>query len=342
MFTQFLRSAIFLCLIYGISSTSGAPLEAHRTRDSQNIDIGLNSSTATDGSTIIDQQVIINGLTMRFKISAPATELVGVNGTNGGNGTFGLNVLFHGDGGQSFFDFPNQGVNNNLMGVALLAPDSNLSWGGSDSQNQTGFVRPDGAAHSTAVNQLLTTELPNFVNFDPTKVFLEGVSGGSLFLSGFLLPQFGSSLGIPGAVLGCGGLPPQLQVQGDLSKIRLHWQSTTNESPDFKMSIPQAVAAYENIAVNAGLSDTQIGQLQTFDASPNGGPCEFDQRAFVSGVQLLTDNYGAIITGNATLNGVTVTNSVVDNTSLAAPTMTKREQISVLISRDLASFFRRP
>jgi len=173
-------------------------------------------------------------------------------------------------------------------------------------------------------------------------VFLEGVSGGSLFLSGFLLPQFGSSLGIPGAVLGCGGLPPQLQVQGDLSKIRLHWQSTTNESPDFKMSIPQAVAAYENIAVNAGLSDTQIGQLQTFDASPNGGPCEFDQRAFVSGVQLLTDNYGAIITGNATLNGVTVTNSVVDNTSLAAPTMTKREQISVLISRDLASFFRRP
>jgi len=167
MFTQFLRSAIFLCLIYGISSTSGAPLEAHRTRDSQNIDIGLNSSTATDGSTIIDQQVIINGLTMRFKISAPATELVGVNGTNGGNGTFGLNVLFHGDGGQSFFDFPNQGVNNNLMGVALLAPDSNLSWGGSDSQNQTGFVRPDGAAHSTAVNQLLTNGITEFRQLRP-------------------------------------------------------------------------------------------------------------------------------------------------------------------------------
>lgn len=43
------------------------------------------------------------------------------------------------------------------MGVALLAPDKDLRWGGSDPQDQTGLVRPDGAAHSAAVNQFLTT-----------------------------------------------------------------------------------------------------------------------------------------------------------------------------------------
>lgn len=94
-------------------------------------------STATDGSTIIDDSVVIkcvalsifqvpadrrnSGLTMRFKISAPATELVANSGQAAG--TLGINVrlsryicvrlltynfkvLFHGDGGQSFVDFP--------------------------------------------------------------------------------------------------------------------------------------------------------------------------------------------------------------------------------------------
>lgn len=35
---------------------------------------------------------------------------------------------------------------------------------------------------------------------------------------------------------------------------------------------------------------------------------EFDEADFVSGVQLLTDNYGAIVVGNGQLNGVQVTN----------------------------------
>jgi hypothetical protein len=63
-------------------------------------------STAKDGSTIIDQTVVIkcvfapafrepadrqySGLNMRFKVSAPATELV-ANGATGA-GTLGLNV----------------------------------------------------------------------------------------------------------------------------------------------------------------------------------------------------------------------------------------------------------
>lgn len=36
--------------------------------------------------------------------------------------------------------------------------------------------RPDGAAHSAAVNELITTVLPTMVNFDATNIFLEGVS----------------------------------------------------------------------------------------------------------------------------------------------------------------------
>lgn len=62
-----------------------------------------------------------------------------------------LKVLFHGDGGQSFLDFPNQGVQNGLMGVALLSPDKNRRWGGG-----AGLDRPDGPAHSAAVNEFIT------------------------------------------------------------------------------------------------------------------------------------------------------------------------------------------
>lgn len=133
-----------------------------------------------------------------------------------------------------------------------------------------------------------------------------------------------------------------MAVQGDLSGVRIHWQSTVNELPDLQTSMygfglpiiylysryiyrPQAIAAYETLASDAGLSTAQINQLQTADASPNGGHwlgfyyiyprniltsqySEFDQKDFVTGVQLLTDNYADILSGNAALNGVTVTN----------------------------------
>ncbi|KAJ7151160.1 hypothetical protein C8R46DRAFT_494761 [Mycena filopes] len=245
-------------------------------------------STATDGSTIIDQTVVINGLNMRFKVSAPATELVANNATAAG--TLGINVLFHGDGGQSFVDFPNQGVNANLMGVALLTPDPGLRWGGSDPRDNTGLVRPDGPAHSAAVNELLTKVLPTVVNFDASKIFLEGVSGGSLLLSGFMIPTFGASLAVPGAIMGCGGLVPQVAVQGDISNMRLHFQSTTDDLAPLKESIPQALKAYEKLI-------TGDPSLLTADATPVGGHCEFDEKDFVSGVQLLTDNFASVLTG---------------------------------------------
>jgi hypothetical protein len=73
-------------------------------------------------------------------------------------GTAGLNVLLHGDGGQFFFDFPNQAVQNNLMGVVVPAPNKNLFWGGG-----SGLQRTDGVAHAAAVNSLIQTQLPKDV-----------------------------------------------------------------------------------------------------------------------------------------------------------------------------------
>lgn len=72
----------------------------------------------------------------------------------------GVNVFLHGDGGQSFFDFPNQAVQANTMGIALLAPDPNLFWGGG-----SGLQRTDGVIHAQAVNDFIQTELPQRVSF---------------------------------------------------------------------------------------------------------------------------------------------------------------------------------
>jgi len=69
-----------------------------------------------------------SGLDLRFKISAPADQFTTASGVPGAaaqpgaQGPNGINVLLHGDGGQSFFDFPNQAVQQGLMGVVVLAP----------------------------------------------------------------------------------------------------------------------------------------------------------------------------------------------------------------------------
>lgn len=73
-----------------------------------------------------------SGLNLRFKASASADQFNTTSGVTGAaadpntTGAMGLNVLLHGDGGQSFFWFPNQAVQANLTGVVTLAPDPNL------------------------------------------------------------------------------------------------------------------------------------------------------------------------------------------------------------------------
>lgn len=215
-----------------------------------------------------------SGLPIRYKISAPANQFTATSGvaggaaTSGANGTMGLNVLLHGDGGQSFFDFPNQAVQDNLMGVVVLAPNQNRFWGGG-----SGLQRTDGVPHAAAVNALIQNQLPQDVAFDPSQVFFTGVSGGSLLLSGFFIPAFMAQYKT-GVLLNCGGLTPQVPVVNASDMIAntvIHYQSTQLELALLQPAIPAAIKAYEKLATQAGLSAAQIGTLQTVDNSPVGG-----------------------------------------------------------------------
>lgn len=232
----------------------------------------------------------------------------------------GINVLLHGDGGQSFFEFPNQGVKGGLMGVAVLSPDKNRKWGGAD---RNGVTRPDGVVHSQAVNDLIQQELPNMVAFNKSNVFFTGVSGGSLTLSGFFMPAHMGNYPNTGVMLNCGALTPQVNFSPEaaaaMGNTRIHFQSTSQELRSLQRDIPRAVTAYEQAAGKAGLNAQQINALQTVNNSPNGGHCAFDGKGFNSGVQLMADNYQNVMQAGGTgqVNGIGfVSNGVVGNEKL--------------------------
>lgn len=264
----------------------------------------------------------ISGLDLRFKISGPAESFTTASGVDGAaaapgqTGQLGLNVLLHGDGGQSFFDFPNQAVQGGLAGVVVLAPDPNLFWGGG-----SGLDRTDGVAHAQAVNDLILNVLPDLFAFDPNNVFFTGVSGGALLLSGFFVPAHMTNFSGTGVLLNCGALEPQVAfVDADnvIASTTIHFQSTLRELDLLQGSIPDAIRAYEGLARQAGLRARQINRLQTVNNSPNGGHCEFDEQGFVSGIQLIADNFANIIQGgNGNVDGIgNVLTGVVGNENL--------------------------
>ncbi|KAJ4299856.1 hypothetical protein N0V90_005102 [Kalmusia sp. IMI 367209] len=250
---------------------------------------------------ILDDTVNVNGLPIRFKISAPADQFTAASGVpgaaaaSGANGTMGVNVLLHGDGGQSFFDFPNQNVQANTAGAVLLAPDQNLFWGGG-----SGLQRTDGVAHAQAVNDFVQTVMPQLLAFDSNAVKFTGVSGGSLLMSGFFIPAQMQNFANSAVELNCGAMPPQVDFQNAaqvMSTLRIHYQSTQSELQLLQNSIPQAVVSYEQLAADAGLSADQISALQTVDNTPQGGHCEFDGQDFVSGVQTMLTSYSNVVQG---------------------------------------------
>ncbi|KAJ0123512.1 hypothetical protein J7T55_011977 [Diaporthe amygdali] len=282
-------------------------------------------SQATDGSTILDMTATVNGLDLRFKISAPADQFTTASGVQGATqqpgaqGANGINVLLHGDGGQSFFDFPNQAVQQGLMGVVVLAPSEQLLWGQSQGQPQ-GLSRVDGVAHSQAVNDLMQQVLPQMVAFNSSNVFMTGVSGGSLTLSGFFVPAHMANFAGTGVLLMCGALPPQVDFNNSAAvagTTKIHFQSTQQELTTLQDAIPQAITAYEQLATGAGLNAQQVGALQTVDNTPNGGHCEFDEQGFSSGIQLVSNNFASIMQGGdgavQGINTQTVLKSVVGN-----------------------------
>ncbi|PVI05307.1 hypothetical protein DM02DRAFT_650949 [Periconia macrospinosa] len=282
-------------------------------------------STATDGSMILDATTNVNGLPIRFKVAAPADQFMAASGVPGAaatsaNGTMGVNVLLHGDGGDSFVKFPNQAVQANTMGVVLLAPNDNLFWGGG-----SGLQRTDGVEHAQAVNDFVKNVMPQVAAFDSSKVSFTGVSGGSLLMSGFFIPAQMQNFPNSAVELNCGGMAPQVDVvdPATVANTRIHFQSTQSELKLLQGSIPQSVTAYEQIAASQGLSADQINSLQTVDNTPTGGHCEFDGQGFSSGVQTMLSSYSNVVQGGdgivqgigAPSNGK-VTTGVVGNENL--------------------------
>lgn len=158
------------------------------------------------------------------------------------------------------------------------------------------------------------------VAFDKSQVFFTGVSGGSLLLSGFFVPQFMTNYKT-GVELNCGALTPQVDFQdaaNTLSATRIHFQSTQQELATLQPELPQAISAYEQLASQGGMSADQINAQMTVNNSPNGGHCEFDEQDFVSGVQLMSSNYAAVMQGgNGEVPGIgNVNTGVVGNENL--------------------------
>jgi hypothetical protein len=226
-----------------------------------------------------------------------ASQVPGAAAAPDAQSVMGINVLLHGDGGQSFFDMPNQAVQKNLMGVAVLAPDPNLFWGGG-----SGLNRVDGVAHSQAVNDLIKTELPKMMAFNSSQVYFTTVSGGSIMMAGYFLPAQMKNYPGTGVLIACGGQAPQVPFQDAnnvMKNTKIHYQSTVNELTSLQGSIPQTVSAYEKLAVAAGMTPAQIAAMQTVDNTPAGGHCAFDGQSFVSGIQVMSNSYSDIMQGGS-------------------------------------------
>lgn len=148
------------------------------------------------------------------------------------------------------------------------------------------------------------------VAFNKSNVFFTGVSGGSLTLSGFFMPAHLTNFKGNGVLLDCGALPPAVDFKdaaATLSTTKIHFQSSQQELTSLQQSIPEAIQAYEKLASGAGLSTDQINALQTVDATPNGGHCAFDGKGFVSGIQLVADNFKNIMQGgDGAVQGINV------------------------------------
>ncbi|KAF2006345.1 hypothetical protein P154DRAFT_482156 [Amniculicola lignicola CBS 123094] len=309
MYTQILHLIPLVSLVAGMPQRTGKGKAQQQTAQQQAAKVPQGISQATDGSTIVDATAMINGLPIRYKIAAPAAQFMAASGVPGAaatspNGTMGVNVLLHGDGGTSFFDFPNQAVQANTMGVVLLAPNANLFWGGG-----SGLQRTDGVAHAQAVNDFIQTTMPQMVAFNQSNVVFTGVSGGSLLMSGFFIPTQMANYPNSAVMLNCGGMPPQVpfnNANAVISQTTIHFQSTQSELQLLQGSIPQAVTAYEALGTQAGLSTDQINALQTVDNTPTGGHCEFDGQGFVSGVQVMASSYSNVVQpgGNGIVTGI--------------------------------------
>ncbi|TDZ16447.1 hypothetical protein Cob_v010633 [Colletotrichum orbiculare MAFF 240422] len=259
-------------------------------------------SKAKDGSIIMDATEKVNGMDIRFRISGPAGEFTRESKVPGGGkdpnskGSLGLHVLLHGDTGQSFFDMPNQGVKDNLAGVTILAPDRNLHWGGG-----RGFNRTNGVEHAKAVDDLVQNVLPKYMSFNLSNVYFTGVSGGSLMLSGYFIPAHIGNYAGNGVLLACGAMEPRVTVEKSareaMKTTKIHYQTTKKELARLRKPLAATMKVYAQLGTDVGLKKEALNQLQTANNKPDAGHCQFDEKGFDSGVQLIVEAYDAIMQG---------------------------------------------
>ncbi|KAJ3239703.1 hypothetical protein HDU78_002702 [Chytriomyces hyalinus] len=289
-----------------VASASAAP-QRNKNGANANANVNLNQIRGNGQGIQAAQQLAGPGVTIVEKIVQPTA----------GDPTFlqfrvampqtitpdmGLNVLLHGDGGQSFFAMPNAKLDSNLIGVTVLAPNAPMKWGG------LGNNRPDGPQHATLVKDLVTSVLPQMIpGFNQSRVYFTGVSGGSLTLTSAMIPLYGNMFQ-SGWLIMCGGLPsPNGIPAGAIGpNTRIHVQTTTNELTFLQQTIPTAITDLNQaIAQVPGITPQQAATQFTFDGTPNGGHCAFDGQGFSSGIQAMVSQFTAVMLNGQPAQGIT-------------------------------------
>jgi hypothetical protein len=141
--------------------------------------------------------------------------------------TDGLLFYFHGDGGSS-------GVQQQLLRLAPVASENRLAIAGAATpigNSWYGVVEPKTPEHPFPTAQFFDEMLKAILSkhhVDRGRVFLTGISGGAVFITGRYLPRYGAGYR-GGAVLLCGGSATDTYTNG--KEIYLN-------PPEFRANFP--------------------------------------------------------------------------------------------------------
>lgn len=219
------------------------------------------------------------GLASSYKINAPEDASKKV---------YGLHIHLHGDGGGGYKDFPNKELRYGLIGVSVKAPNTGMTWG-----------RAAGKAHAFYLNELIQNELVKKYNIDLDKIVFSTVSGGSYFITGNFIAEYGHIYKSKAFVM-CGGEQPRVAFKdpSTIKNFRVHWEYTSGERADIVPSIEKSIAAFKKAALDAGVTQEELAKLHTVSKKLPGPHCEFDNKSYTSGIQKsIDDEFKAFIGG---------------------------------------------
>jgi predicted peptidase len=175
----------------------------------------------------------------------------------------GLLVRFHGSGaaatyGQDYEQLSRLAQKWNLQALVLQTPGMALTWAedGAGGARFSAYVK-------ALLNQIVFQSHPQI---DRQRTVLVGISAGSTFVMGDLLPVLGSELG-GGAILLCGGGPPMNARRPEIGSMGQKFKILAFiQQGDFLMAQTQMGLSYwQSLGVST--------QLETV---PGQGHCQFD------------------------------------------------------------------